>query len=1013
MARTWRSLAAVGRGIDSLTSAVHRHPLKPKAANALMASSTRGQIASAEPVQAETGLHGPGVRELLLECLGALSGQRLGLAASLWSTDQGEREPLAEVWLEPRSDSDAEPSQFLDVPLRLPGGQQVGLQLRWRAGGAPEPSEVQVLERSLRGGLPAALELERLQSALQRLAEAERLQRALYSIADLASGEGDLCSLIEGVHGILADLMYAENFYIALLDAARGALSFPYFRDSVDDRGPPLGVDIALEEYHGSLTEHVLRTGVALMGPSTELLHRVGLPERDETFGPQSVDWLGVPLVRGGDVFGVVVVQSYDAGHRYSERDRALLTYVAQHIATALERKLAHEELERRVSERTDELRITNIALRAEIEERHRADRLQAALFRIAELGSSGGSLEDFFAAVHRVVGELLFAKNFYIALYEPSEGMLHFPYSVDQYDRQRPSRKLARGMTEYVLRTGRAILADRPAIEELWAQGQVASSGAQAQVWLGVPLICNNLTVGVLAVQSYDSAQRYERRDQELLTFVSYHVANALERKRTTDSLRQAYAELERRVEQRTEALFEANRDLRQQITERERIEWQLKHAALHDALTGLPNRAYLMSRLEDALQRYAEDRQECFAVLFLDLDRFKVVNDSVGHLVGDELLKEAGARIAASVGRRGTIARLGGDEFAILIEGVEAEAQATEAAARIIESMDSPIRAGGKELYSSVSIGIALALPHYRSAAELLRDADVALYRAKGNGRRRYELFDETLRREALLQLELEGNLRRALVRSEFEPVFQPILRLDSGDVVGYEALMRWRHPQRGLLGPTEFLLQAEESGLIEAIDWQIYELVIAQAWQLVPDGGYVSINVGARHLRSAKFIPELVRLLERYELPAQRLRIEVTERSLFEQPELARDLLAALREVGVSLALDDFGTGYSSLSYLHQFPLQVLKIDRSFVEAIDLPQSGNALAVLRAICALGESLGMEVVAEGIESQAQLDTVRELGCRYGQGFLLALPQPVSRLVANGDCDEAIAAMR
>jgi diguanylate cyclase (GGDEF)-like protein len=978
-----------------------------------MASSKRGPIAHDVPVPVPAGSQGAGVRELLRECLDAFAGGRTRVAGRLWRNDRGELESLAEVSLEPSPAAGEEPARVFELGLRLPGEQQVGLQLHWQDGDDPLPAEVQMLERSLRGGLPAALELERLQSALQRLAEAESLQRALYSIADLASCEGDLSGLIEGVHGILAELMYAENFYIALADMARGTLNFPYFRDSADPKGPPLGVGIPLEEFQGSLTAYVLSTGVALMGPSSELLSRAGLPERVESFGPQSIDWLGVPLVRAGEVFGVVVVQSYDPGHRYGDRDRALLTYVAQHIAAALERKLAQEELERRVAERTDELRIANLALRAEIEERHRADRLQAALFRIAELGSSGGSLEEFFAAVHRVVGELLFAANFYIALYDPSEGMLHFPYSVDQHDRQRPSRRLARGMTEYVLRTGRPILVERAAMDALAAQGQVATSGTQAQVWLGVPLICSNLTVGVLAVQSYDSAQRYERRDQELLTFVSYHVANALERKRTTDSLRQAYAELERRVEQRTEALFEANRDLRQQITERERIEWQLKHAALHDALTGLPNRGYLMSRLEDALRRYGEDRRECFAVLFLDLDRFKVVNDSVGHLVGDELLKEAGARIAASVGRRGTIARLGGDEFAILIEGVEAEAQASEAAARIIESMDQPIRAGGKELYSSVSIGIALALPHYRSAAELLRDADVALYRAKANGRRRYELFDEALRREALLQLELEGNLRRALVRSEFEPVFQPILRLDSGAVVGYEALLRWRHPQQGLLGPNEFLLQAEESGLLEAIDWQIYELVIAQAWQLVANGGYVSINVGARHLRSAKFVPELQRLLQRYELPAQRLRIEVTERSLFEQPELARELLASLREVGVSLALDDFGTGYSSLSYLHQFPLQVLKIDRSFVEAIDLPKPGNALAVLRAICALGESLGMEVVAEGIESQAQLDMVRELGCEFGQGFMLGLPQPALRWLDKAECVEAETAAR
>ena len=952
---------------------------------------------------------GVGLGAVLLRALETVLRGRSGLRLDLCC--EGDSDLRAEARL-PGLDRPAGPVPDPGGRLRwtLTGIHAVPMQLElnWCEGTAPEPAELEALEQVLRAGLPAALEVDRLQTALARLAEAERLQRALFSIADLASGEGDTGELIAGVHGILASLMYAENFYIALVDPERDTLTFPYFRDSVDREGPLIGAPIPRIEYRGSLTDQVFRQGRPLMGAPAELLREVGLPERPTGFGPLSLDWLGVPLMRGGDVFGVVVVQSYDPEHRYSGRERALLTYVAQHIATALERKLVHDELEKRVAQRTDELRHANEALRAEIEERQRADRLQAALFRIAELGSSGGSLEDFFGAVHRVISELLFAENFYIALHDSERGEIHFPYSVDQHDRKRPTRRMARGMTEYVLRTGRPILIDRPGMDALAIGGEVESLGAQAQIWLGVPLICANATVGVLAVQSYDDARGYQPRDQELLTFVAYHVANALDRKRATDSLRQAYAELERRVEQRTEALFEANRDLRQQITERERIEWQLKHAALHDALTGLPNRSYLMSRLEEALQRYAANRSDCFAVLFLDLDRFKVVNDSVGHLVGDELLKEAGARIAASVGRRGTIARLGGDEFAILIEGVEAEAQASEAAGRIIESMEMPIRAGGKELYSSVSIGIALAQPHYRTAAELLRDADVALYRAKANGRRRFELFDEALRREALLQLELEGNLRRALVRSEFEPVFQPILDLESGTIAGYEALLRWRHPQRGLLAPSDFLGQAEESGLLEAIDWQIYELVFAQAWQLVADGGYVSINVGARHLRSAQFVPELARLLARYELPPQRLRIEVTERSLFEQPELARELFRELRNLGVSLALDDFGTGYSSLSYLHQFPLQVLKIDRSFVEAADEAEPGNALAVLRAICALGSSLGMEVVAEGIESEAQLARVRELGCRYGQGFLLGLPQPVCLLApalsARGD---------
>jgi diguanylate cyclase (GGDEF)-like protein len=453
--------------------------------------------------------------------------------------------------------------------------------------------------------------------------------------------------------------------------------------------------------------------------------------------------------------------------------------------------------------------------------------------------------------------------------------------------------------------------------------------------------------------------------------------------------------------VVDRTEALFETNRVLREQIAERERAEGRLRHAALHDALTGLPNRAFLLGRLGEALERYARHPERRFAVLFLDLDRFKVVNDSVGHLVGDELLKEAGARIAAQCLGQTVVARLGGDEFAVLLEPITRPEDAAELAASIISALDEPIRAGGKDLYSSTSIGIAVAMPHYSTGEELLRDADVALYRAKARGRRRYEMFDETLRREALHQLELEGNLRRALARNEFEPVFQPILSLADGRVVGYEALLRWRHPLQGLVAPGEFLAQAEESGLAEAIDWQVYESAFAQAHGLIGEDAYIGINVGAKHLRSPMFIDDLMRQLDRYELAPRRLRIEVTERALLEDPDQVRRLMVELGELGVRIALDDFGTGYSSLSYLHRFPLHALKIDRSFVSPIGSDAPGNTMTVLRAIHALGTSLGLEIIAEGIETPEQLQALRGIGCEYGQGFLLARPQPASALRA------------
>ncbi len=860
--------------------------------------------------------------------------------------------------------------------------------------------QLPLLASLLNQRLPAAIELDRLHRAVERLADAERLQRALYAIAETASASRDMSDLLRGLHRIVGGLMYAENFFIALLDRNGTQIRFAYFCDTVDEEPPDSATGYALEHFRGSLTAHVIMSAEPLMGPSETLEARIGGSTHGA--GPQSIDWLGVPLNAGGETFGAVVVQSYLESQRYSERDRELLSFVASHIATALLRKRAHDELEDRVAERTDELREANRLLRIEVEERQRGELLQAALFRIAELGSASDSLESFYTSLHRVVGRLLYAENFYIALLSSSGAEIEFPYSVDQNDARRPSRKLGRGMTEYVLRTSQPILADDEVHQQLAETGEVFAHGVAARTWLGVPLICESGTVGVLAVQSYDDVHRYTRRDQELLTFVSYHIANALERKRAAERLRLANTELERRVAERTEALFAANRDLRLQIAERERFERQLQFAASHDALTGLPNRISFQRRMTDVMRLYRADGDRRFAVLFLDLDRFKVINDSVGHLVGDDLLKEAGNRIAGVVGDCGMVARLGGDEFAILIEPLRVDSEAVELADRIIAALDEPIRVAGKELFTSASIGITVARAHYSNPDELLRDADVALYRAKAKGRRCHEMFDEELRRLALHRLEVEGNLRRALVRNEFEPLFQPILALDGGHVIGYEALVRWRHPQGGLLAPADFLSIAEESGLAEAIDWQVYELVLAQGWALRESGAYVSINVGARHFRSARFVPDLLRLVERYEFPPSQLCVEITERTLLEDPDQARELMRELRGSGMRLALDDFGTGFSSLSYLHQFPLDVLKVDRAFVVALSADSGRNAQAVLRAICSLGRSLGMHVVAEGIETQRQLETLRLLGCDYGQGFLFSKPRPLQDLLAE-----------
>lgn len=854
---------------------------------------------------------------------------------------------------------------------------------------------------ALRASVGPRLDNERLARAVTRLEKAERLQRALFAIADMASADLDMPDMLRGVHGIIGGLMYAENLFIVLYNGVKKTVRFIYFADKNEHRQMQLDTDIPISQLRNSLTVAMIQRGRSFMGPSLQLREQHGL-ERDDSYGPDSKDWLGVPMVSAHQVRGALVVQSYDQGARFSEEDRVLLSYVAQHILTALERKQAQEDLEQRVEQRTQELARINDELTFEVAERQRGERMQTALFRIAEISSTAESMDKFYAAVHRVIGELLDARNFFIAILSDDGKELDFPYSVDKHDAVRPRRRLAKGMTEYVLRSGRPLLADRSVITRLNARGDVKSFGAPAICWLGVPLICNDRTVGALVVQSYEPNHLFSTRDQELLTFVSYHVATGLMRKRAQDSLREAYAELEQRVDERTRELADTNRELRDQIGERERAELKLKYQALHDALTGLPNRTYLQDRLAHALARYKRNHQHRFAVLFLDLDRFKIINDSVGHLVGDEMLKEASKRIAVQLRSPDIVARLGGDEFAILLEDIGGEADAHGVARRVIQSLTESIRVGDKELFTSTSIGIALSHPRYTRPEELLRDADAAMYRAKARGRQRFEVFDEKLRTEALMLLDLEGDLRRAVSRNEFEPYFQAIVELRSGRVIGYEALLRWKHGERGLLVPGDFLSVAEDSGAIEQIDWQMFDLTCREVPQLSRTGAYVCLNVSPRHFRYPELADAILSLLRTRGIDPSKIRLEVTEGALLENPDQVRNTLERLGREGVLAQLDDFGTGYSSLSYLHQFPIHSLKIDQSFVRGLQAGQGGNGAPVVRAILALASSMGIQVIAEGVETESQRQALIELGCLYGQGFLFARPGDIGSVMQS-----------
>ena len=867
---------------------------------------------------------------------------------------------------------------------------------------------------------PSIGTLDRLRSAVHQLAQAERLQRALFAIADLAGADLSMRAMLEQLHAIVGTLMYARNLFMALHDPDADTLEFIYFVDDATTDLPVLGVPIPMADMHQSLTWHLVRGGQTLRGSMQALAQQ--MDGNLKALGAYAQDWLGVPLRDGAQVRGVLVVQSYDQPERYGPEDQELLEFVASHVLTALQRKQARQDLERAVTLGTAELARTNQALQAEVARRQKGERLQAALYRIAERANDLGPVQEFYRAVHHSVGELINARNFYIALLSDDGAELHFPYYVDENQVGTKSRPLGNGLTEYVLRKGQPLLTSADEIERLHTDGTISKSGPSSLSWVGVPLVCEGRSLGVVAVQSYQPEVTYTERDRDLLGFVSHQIASSLVRRRTTASLRIANAELEQRVAERTA-------ELQEQIGVRRRVEAQLKHEALHDALTGLPNRSYLLERLDWLQTRLHRQPDQRFAVMFIDVDRFKLINDSMGHHAGDAVLQEIGRRLTSVLRAPDMVARVGGDEFAVLVADAPAADPVVRIARRMLEVLDEPMLVEGKRLFASASIGISLCNRDQPQAADLLRNADTAMYRAKVNGRRRFELYDEHLHSDALRVLDLENALWVAVKEKQFEPYFQPIVSLVDGRVLGYEALARWRHPTDGLLAPGAFVKVAEDSGSMDAIDWQIFEQACSTMARMTDFAGYLSVNVAPRHFRNPVFCDSMLQLLADAGLPPQRLCLEITEGALIEDPEHTSAVLHTLRGHGMSLALDDFGTGYSSLGYLHRLPLVTLKIDRSFVEPLGGNVTGDdgvegvhkgssnpggaasstgapanpSAAVVRAVLALAGSLGLNVVAEGIETPEQQRVLMELGCTQGQGYLFGRPAPLHPTILMG----------
>ena len=819
------------------------------------------------------------------------------------------------------------------------------------------------------------------------LARAQATQRVLFEITYLASSTRDRSAFLQGVHRQLSTLIDAENFYLALYESHSGKITYPYYIDITDVDALEAETYEFLDPDRLSMTGYVLTTEQPLFVDGAAI-ERAQTLDRFHCVGHRPEFWMGAPLKNASDdVFGMLAMQVYDVARVYSVEDQELFLVVARHVAMALDRILHRAQLEETVARRTLELSRLNDALRNEVADRERAEHLQSALFQITELSSQPGDMADLFKSLHGIVGELLFALNFYIALFDDATGEVTFPYYVDERLTRRPDpRRGERGFTEYVIRQRRPCLIDSDEARWLESIGEITLQNEvnRSSSWLGIPLFDGEVVRGVLAVQSYTSHVSYSLRDQELLTFVSRHIDTALSRRSAAEAIHTANLRLEARVQDRTRELDYANA--------------KLQHENAHDALTGLPNRSHLQQRLKVAWQDFCAQGSD-LAVMFIDLDRFKMVNDSLGHHSGDQLLIQAADRLRQCMRDSDLLARLGGDEFAVLAYAAPPDVTVA-IAERILLAFDVPFYIDGHAVFSSCSIGVVGAdLQFHSEPADLLRDADTAMYRVKHAGRDSYAVFNQEVRREVSDQMDQETALRNALKRTdELLPYFQPIIDVASGRILALEALIRWRQADGRIIAPGQFLPALEGLRLIGRLDFYMLQKVVGILAH--PDHAHwptVHVNCSSYSITRPEFSSEVLGLLSEHGVAPSRICLELTEGALVAEPELARQAMKHLADNGVSVVLDDFGAGFSSLSYVHQYHFTGLKIDKSFT--LELTTSSRSRAIVRAIVRMAESLGLTVVAEGVEDAATLQLLREMGAGQAQGYYFSMPVPQDKL--------------